>query len=1015
HKSQEHMIQVDHAMNSFYSDILENSSPTLVTNVNGRILYVNRPALCLLERYRPFKKQNSNNVNDNPDPNTFKGRHYTSILEPLDLYEDTSLRNHLMNNVQILSKRTYVCRTIKCRTFLSKRPIMLELSTRTCMLPGFSNTDKYGMEEKKITIHPSPTENDKGYSRNSSNTKNSILERSGINCQKVDDNNKLYQEDLLNKTNLTDSRVVDSVLVPESVKNMILISTIRDVTDSKFQEFVLNVADNRISITYDVTGIITEISRSCKSIFGFETDELLGTDGYSYIHPDDTTDVRTYHTKCTVENYNTNLQRQTFRHRKKDGSYCLLEIWSQGFQPDGSLSFIGFDITDASDHLVDNRTLIRNLLPKDVEGESYEKEANNFVSFICHELRNPLNGIIGFTTLILDTELSRIQREYAEAISTISSYMCNIINQSLDLCQTQSHGTTSSDIGPLRLNEVIDFGFLTVTALAKTKEIDLKLVDHLPLPTAGQKNQINNGATGIENLSHVKKIENKWYGDEDTVRKILLNYLTNAIKHTGGEVIVYLEVASDKLPDGKEGFMARCSVEDNGPGIPQKDLKRLFLPYSKLVSSFGEMKNLNQGNIDGSKSPNHQQSHRCSGLGLSICKELADKMGGKVGVESVLGKGSTFWFTFPVYTGVPEVVEDDSDTGASFSEETGSGNEGSDKGIFIGDALWKKAHSFQDESKDDVSEYGQENLSKRHWIPFDNVISINSPSSISSARNSIYSSTSANYSNSRPSSTSTNASERINFGSQRKHKKPTKVLMVEDNEINQQVAIKYLEKMGEEVTVAANGIEALEKMKYENFDILFVDLQMPIMDGYALTRQIREAEREACQCESQDYEFQSISSHDASTPPLTPPGSSSVSKSSFHINTQISNESSSCSHSNLHAKSRKPHCLVSSSLKHRYHKHIPIVACTGNVLGKEKDRCIQHGMDRFLSKPYRIEEMRSCIEDLVESDDEASADDGDFINHKNESNGGSYNFKLQINHNDRGYEKSNGQLSMALI
>ncbi|CAG8456056.1 1348_t:CDS:2 [Funneliformis caledonium] len=980
-------------MNSFYSDILENSSPTLVTNVNGRILYVNRPALCLLERYRPSKRQNSNNVNDNPDPNSFIGSHYTSLLEPLDLYEDTSLRNHLMNNVQILSKRTYVCRTIKCRTFISKRPIMLEFSTRTCTFPGFS-TDNNGMEEKNFTIHPSPTDNDK-YN----------LDRSGNNCQNVDDNNNLYQEDLLNKTNLaiSDSRVVDSVFVAESVKNLILISTIRDVTDSKFQEFVLNEADNRISITYDVTGIIREISRSCKSIFGFETDELLGTDGYSYIHPDDITEVRTYLAKWTVENGSTTLQRQAFRHRKKDGSYCLLEIWTQGLQPDGAWSFVGFDITDASDHLVDNRTFIRKLLPKNVEGESRDKEANNFVSFICHELRNPLNGIIGFTTLLLDTALSNEQREYAEAISTISNYMCNIINQSLDLCQTQSHGTTTSDIGPLRLREVVEFGFLTVTALAKTNGTELYLQDDLTtLQIAGQKYQINNDGINIEILSRVKDLENKWYGDEDTVRKILLNYLTNAIKHTGsGKVTVRLEVASDKLPDGKEGFMARCSVEDDGPGIPQKDLKRLFLPYSKLVSSFGEMKSRNEGNIDGSRSPNHQQSHRCSGLGLSICKELADKMGGKVGVESVFGKGSTFWFTFPVYTGVPEVVEDDSDTGASFCEETYSGNEGSDKGIFIDDA------------KDNVSEYGRENLSKRHRSPVNSVISIDSSSSISSA----------NYSNSRPSSISTNSSDRRNFGSQRKHKKPTKVLMVEDNEINQQVAIKYLEKMGEAVTVAANGIEALEKMKKENFDILFVDLQMPNMDGYTLTRQIREAECEACECDSQDCEFQNISSHDASTPPLTPPGSSSTSKSSFHINTQPSpSPTSSCPHSqlpspisfsnsNIHASSRNSRCLDPSSLKHRHHKHIPIVACTGNVLGKEKDRCIKHGMDRFLSKPYRIEEMKSCIEELVESDYESSVGDEDFTNHKSESSSESYNFKLQINHNDRGYEP----LSIALI
>jgi CheY-like chemotaxis protein len=415
-----------------------------------------------------------------------------------------------------------------------------------------------------------------------------------------------------------------------------------------------------------------------------------------------------------------------------------------------------------------------------------------YVFFFNLELRNPLNGIIGFTSLILDSILSDQQRNYAEAISSISNYMCNIINQSLDLCQTQSHGTTHSDIGPLRLREIVEFGFLTVTVLARTKGTELRLQDNLtPMQIAGQNYQANNGTI---NMSQLKNIENKWYGDEDTVRKILLNYLTNAIKHTGsGTVTVRLETESDKLQDGKEGFMAKCSVEDTGPGISQKDLKRLFLPYSKLVSSFGE---INIPKDDGTSSPNHQQSQRSSGLGLSICKELADKMGGKVGVESVLGKGSNFWFTFPVYTSMPENTDDCPDTG----EETSSECEGLSRGKSIKDVLWKKSHS---DYRDDF-ENGRKN------ILTNSIRSTSSTSSVSSCSRSDCSSN----------------------GTRRKHKKPAKVLMVEDNEINQRIASKYLEKMGEKVTIAANGIEALEKMKNETFDILFVDLQMPYMVNY---------------------------------------------------------------------------------------------------------------------------------------------------------------------------------------
>jgi PAS domain S-box-containing protein len=445
--------------NSFFPTVLENSSPTLVTDIGGRILYVNRPALCLLERCRPFKRPNSNvTINDDPEPSSFINSHYSSIIEPLDAYEATSLRNHFMNNIQILSKRAHVCRTIKCRTFSSKRPIMLEFSTRTCTYPEFFITDNLG--ERNFSTPSSPPKNDDMYFRNFSvislNASSSIDGKEGIENENEneggggddededdddDDDEKeqffdareYSEEDIIENKDILDyysqpddeflsnnlnlhhrtseteqlnpktqtiTSITDSQLLPvvgstgsigstEGTKSLILISTIRDVTDSKFQEFVLNESDHRMSITYDVIGIITEVSRSCKSILGYEPDELLGVDGYNFIHPDDATKVRAFHAKRAVENYGTTLQRQSFRHLKKDGSYCLLEIWSQGIQPDGSWSFVSFNITDASEHIMDNRnmcdqTFIRKLLPKSVEGESRDKAANNFVSFICH-------------------------------------------------------------------------------------------------------------------------------------------------------------------------------------------------------------------------------------------------------------------------------------------------------------------------------------------------------------------------------------------------------------------------------------------------------------------------------------------------------------------------------------------------------------------------------------------------------------------------------------------------------
>ncbi|CAG8557950.1 260_t:CDS:10 [Diversispora eburnea] len=707
-----------------------------------------------------------------------KGDHYTSLFDPLDSYEAASLHNHLINNAA-------------------------------------APKTKEGTEDDFNYINYNVVEN----INNINNINNNINHNINNNINNIDDIKNDNQFVVV-----VDPSTEDIV---DNSKNIVLISTIRDVTNSTFVDYVLSEVDKRITITYDVMGMIIEVSRSCKHILGFDSNELLGIDGYSYIHPDDATEVRMYHSKRASEPYGITLQRQCFRHKRKDGTYCLLEIWSQGIQQNGAWSFVGFDITDTTDHILENRGLIpdqaiicRKLISNSVvDSDSHNDVTNNFVSFICHELRNPLNGIIGYTTMILDTELTKQQRDYAEAISSISNHMCNILNQSLDLCQTQSHGTYISEIGPLRLSEVVEFCFLTVTVLAKNKGTELRLKD---------------------NLTFLQKI------------------LNNNQNNGSGSVTVILEIDEDKLPDGKDGFMAKCSVEDTGPGIPQKNLKRLFLPYSKLVSSFG--------------------------LGLCICKELADKMGGKVGVESMVGNGSKFWFTFPIYTSMPEDLDDENDSGIN--------------GIF-----------------------------KRRRIPTsDNITSIRSLSTISSGLSSV-------------------GNDINKFGCSRKRKKPTKVLMVDDNEVNQQIAMKYLEKMGEEVTIAANGVEALEKMKNKSFDILFVDLQMPYMDGYTLARLIREAERRLSQCDSNRCSSSRTISSGQSTQTDLP---------SIREHTNIIT-------------------IISLS---------PPVACTGSVLDKEKDKCRQYGMDGFLTKPYRMEEMRLCIEELVGIDD----DDNNHVQTNHEDN-----------------------------